>query len=209
MWGFVKEWKWKGPFSHGNHSCGVWLLLLAAQSVSCGLRKAPSSFSDTEMSQDICSNWHPIGIPTERATEQPREASPLQSSLIYNVSLCMKKVWSLWSTVLGWHSFKMQLFWFQALSMYESGLKFNLCYDTAQHTQCPINLCKTNTKISLFFPSLFCLYTLVFQWWHYHITEKCLALQAWVNSVFHVLIKLLGIFTQSLGMSPFQITSKF
>lgn len=117
MWGFVKEWKWKGPFSHGNHSCGVWLLLLAAQSVSCGLRKAPSSFSDTEMSQDICSNWHPIGIPTERATEQPREASPFQSSLIYNVSLCMKKFWSLWSTVLGWHSFKMQLFWFQALSI--------------------------------------------------------------------------------------------
>lgn len=37
--------------------------------------------------------------------------------------------------------------------MYESELKFNLCYDTEQHTQCPINLCKANTKISLFFPS--------------------------------------------------------
>lgn len=64
-------------------------------------------------------------------------------------------------------------------------------------------------KINPFFSPLFWHDTLVFKWWHYHITKNCLALQAWVNSVlFHKLNKLLGIWTQSLGMSAFQIKSK-
>ncbi len=59
------------------------------------------------------------------------------------------------------------------------------------------------------FPPLFWHDTLVFKWWHYHITKNSLALQPWVNSVsFHMLNKLLGIWTHSLGMNTFQIKSK-
>lgn len=121
----------------------------------------------------------------------------------------MKESWSLCSTVLRQHSFKNTVvlipstiyvwIWTEIQSMLWHWTTYAM----------PNKPLQSKHQDKLVFSLLFCLDTLVFQWWHYHITEKCLALQAWVNSVFfHMLIKLLGIFTQSLGMSPFQITSR-